>query len=68
MLGYRSVSSHLLMPGMGLVLLGAVAACSPRTLALVELSSDGGLAPHSIDGNLGDTSNAIYSDAGPAPS
>ncbi len=60
MLGYTSVSSH--EPSQGsriraLVLLGAVATCSPRTLTLVEIYSDGGHRPPSIDGNLGDTSS-----------
>jgi hypothetical protein len=41
-------------PKTGLLLLGAVAACSPRTLALVDLLSDAGLAPASVDANLGD--------------
>jgi len=50
-----------------LVLLGLVAACSPRTLALVELYSDGASAPTSIDGNSGDSSNSISSDGRPAP-
>jgi len=56
--GYKSVSS--------LVLLAAVAACSPRTLALVELLSDAGLAPPSIDANLPDASDDASDDAGPA--
>ena len=60
MLGYTSVSSH--EPSQGsrvraLVLLGAVATCSPRTLTLVEIYSDGGHRPPSIDGNLGDASS-----------
>ena len=42
MLGYTSVSR-------GLILLATVAACSPRTLALVDLLSDAGLAPHPVD-------------------
>ena len=55
MLGYKSVSS--------LVLLASVAACSPRTLALVELLSDAGLAPISIDANLPDASDDTLDDA-----
>jgi hypothetical protein len=43
MLGYTSVSRWLL-------LLAAVAACSPRTLTLVDLYSDGGPPPALIDG------------------
>jgi hypothetical protein len=47
---------------MALMLLGFVAACSPRTLALVEFYSDGGFPPSSIDGNPGDASNAVSPD------
>ena len=50
----------------GLLLLAAVAACSPRTLTLVDLYSDGGLPPASLDGNpaaASDTANPAASDA-----
>lgn len=60
MSGYTSVSRLL-------VLSWAVAACSPRTLVLVELYSDGGLPPSSIDGNPGDASNAVSPDGSLAP-
>jgi hypothetical protein len=43
-----------------------VAACSPRTLTLVDLYSDGGLPPASLDGNpaaASDTANPAASDA-----
>ena len=58
-MGYKSFSR-------GLVLLAAVAACSPRTLTLVDLYSDGGLTPASLDGNpaASDTGNPAASDAG----
>jgi len=55
MLGYKSRSRLL-------VLMGAVAACSPRTLVLVDLYSDGGPFPSPIDGNPGDSSSAVSSD------
>jgi hypothetical protein len=45
----------------------AVAACSPRTLTLVDLNSDGGLPPASIDGKPATASdNAIPDSANPA--
>ena len=50
MLGYKSLSS--------LALLGAVAGCAPRTLVLVDLVADSGLAPTPIDGHFSDTSDA----------
>jgi hypothetical protein len=65
MLGYASVSRF---PRTALVLLGFVAACSPRTLTLVDLYSDGGLFPSSLDGNPGTTFDATSSDRGPAHS
>jgi len=45
MLGYRSVSRVL-------VLLAALAACSPRTLTLVELDSDGGSSDDATSATL----------------
>ncbi len=63
MLGYNSFSR---MPKTVLVLLGSLAACSPRTLTLVNLYSDGALP--SLDGNPGDVSDAIAWDGGRTPS
>jgi Concanavalin A-like lectin/glucanases superfamily len=54
MLGYTSASRPL-------VLLGFLAACSPRTLTLVEFHSDGGHRPASIDGNPGNPSDTATS-------
>jgi Concanavalin A-like lectin/glucanases superfamily len=53
MLGYTSLSKSALK----LIFLGTVAACSPRTLTLVDLFTDGGLTPPSIDGNPQETSD-----------
>ena len=44
-----------------IILLGFLAACSPRTLALVDLYSDGGHPPPSIDGTPGGTSDTATS-------
>ncbi len=54
MLGYTLVSRMLKT---ALALLGFVSACSPRTLTLVDLYSDGGHFLSSIDGNPGDASD-----------
>ncbi|MGA7743135.1 MAG: LamG domain-containing protein [Polyangia bacterium] len=51
MSGYTSASRPL-------ILLGFLAACSPRTLTLVDLYSDGGHHPSSLDGSPGDVSGA----------
>jgi Concanavalin A-like lectin/glucanases superfamily len=53
MLGYRLLSRTALK----LILLGTVAACSPQTLTLVDLFTDGGLTPPSFDGNSRETSD-----------
>src|ERR1700690_1160553 len=54
MLGYTPASRPV-------ILLGFLAACSPRTLTLVDLHSDGGHRPASIDGNPGNTSDTATS-------
>jgi hypothetical protein len=54
MLGYTSASRPM-------ILLGFLAACSPRTLTLVDLYSDGGHRPASIDGNPGNASDTATS-------
>ena len=62
MLGYTSVSR-------GLLLLVAVASCSSRTLTLVDLYSDAGLAPDSSDATpatASDTANPASDTANPA--
>ena len=67
MLGYTLISR---MPKTALLLLGLVAACSQRTLTLVDLYSDGGLFPPSLDGNPGNSFDGVattYADSSAFP-